>query len=335
MRLSSTLASVLFIGGALAAQNEVMLKATAVSFTSRGNLGTGSGELLQGFHSTHWRALGEANPTPDGKIIGFRGEAFQDQDRTTAEKFQWVVRSGTDAAGPTTGAAGEIFVSGGLALGPATGTGPVAFNVTTALTTPVDVPCERFFAVGVRLPASPNWTADGHSVWASTQASAGAGAQTVDMAWQIVGAATSAIHPSAKRSWRIGFNQKPAALQLGHFVGTGAAGYGQGGIFPTAGTDGVSFRVNAKGLNGQFVAVFIAPNFAQRKLPILGGKFALDLATVITTPITSGLVAADKFEDKTVPLIPASLTGDYAFQAALFDLTSFAGSLTNAVKLEL
>ncbi len=334
MRSITSLAACLCLAGSLSAQNEVMYSGT-VSFTSRGNIGTGTGEVLQGFDSTHWRSLGAANLAgATGKITAMRGNAIQDQDQTTPETFQWVIRSGDETTGPVTGTAGELFVSGNQTLGPGTGTGPVAWIVTTALTTPIDVPSEKFFAVGVRLPASPLWSTDGPSVWATSQATDLSSTKQTDSAWQIIGTAATATHPSAFRTWRMGFNQAPAALQLGLFVGSGTVSYAQGGNFPIPGTDGLAMRVLGAGLDGQVAVVFLSGKFAPA-LPIFGGKWALDLGTLVSTPFVVGTIATGTLVSQPVPLIPATITGDFAFQAALFDLTTFAGSLTNAVNLTL
>ncbi|MCA8972714.1 MAG: hypothetical protein KDC95_23200 [Planctomycetes bacterium] len=334
MRPSYTLATCLLAIPALAsaafAQNEVMYKGN-VAFTSRGNIGTGTGEVLQGFHSDYWRACGQASTGDTGLITALSGQAFQDQDQTTAETYRWVIRSGTDANGPTTGTAGEIFVSGDQTLGPGTGTGAAAWNVTTTLTTPVAVPSSAFFAVGVQLTAA-SWTADGMSVWAASQETNNSTTLALDMAWQIIGTATTAIHPSLKRTWRMGFNQAPAALQLGNFTGTGAALYGSGGNFPNRGVDGVAFRVNGTGFDGDIAAVFLAGGFGT-SVDVFGGRLALDVTSTLPIPVAVGAVASGVYENKNIALWPATLGGHFTFQAVLINGTAMTASMTNAVKV--
>ena len=338
MRLYSSLSSVLVLSAALSAQNLVEYQAPT-NFTSRGNIGTGTGEILQGFHSAQWHALGKAAAGNVGEINGFRG-TFQDQDRATLEKYNWVVRRGTDAAGPTTGTPGEIFVSTPQSLTPV-GTGKVfAVTVTLALRTPVKVPCDKFFAVGIRLQAA-KWTADGQSCHMSrgdnTQGD-DPSTKLVEMAWQIVGSATSATHPSLKRSWKMGFLQNAPALQLGNFRGTASSRFGTGGHFPIPGTHGLAFRVSAAGQTGDLALIFLSGKFG-RCLPLFGGHWALDFGTLVTTPVVVGSIAgtgaAAKFEAKSFPLIPKTLKGDFAFQALLFNPKKSSLSLSNAVKMTL
>ena len=77
---------------------------------SRGDLGKGAGTLLTGLHTSHWRSIGDGGKASDGakscKVKGFR-TVLRDQDSSTQETYRWVVRSGTDANGPTAGAAGR------------------------------------------------------------------------------------------------------------------------------------------------------------------------------------------------------------------------------------
>ncbi|MCA8971761.1 MAG: hypothetical protein KDC95_18370 [Planctomycetes bacterium] len=317
------------------AQNEILYHGPK-SYTSRGHLGTGDGELLQGFHAEQWRALGEQDRSGKvGRIDALRAYSIQDQAQATQESFRWVLRSGDAAAGPTTGASGELFVSGDNVLGPGVGTGPIAWSVTTTLTTPILVPSEAFFALGVRLPAAPNWSNDGSSVWATSQPTDGSSDKQVDMAWQIVGSASRATHPSEKRTWRLGFHQAAPALQLGHFSALRALSYAQGGQFPIAGTDGLALRVLAAGRDGQVGAVFVAAKFTT-VFPVPGvGTWALDIPTFVSLPLVTGTVTNGKLEQLPLLTIPATLRGEFAFQGVLFDLGKLSATLTNAALLTL
>lgn len=332
MHLFKTLAGVGLLTAALSAQNFVLYEAPT-AFTSRGNIGTGAGEVLQGFHSAYWRSMGEAVDTTKGKITSFRA-VFQDQNLATAEKFKWVVRKGTDAAGPTTGTAGEIYASADMTWHPGTGTGVGAAFVTTTLTTPVEVPSASFFAVGARLvPVA--WTSDGHSVHAASQATNDSATLAIDMAWQILGTATSAINPSQKRTWRMGFGQAAAALQLANAVGTATPKYGSGGNFPNIGTDGITARVTAgTAANGQVVALFLSGGFAAPKA-IFSGNFALDLTSLIPTPIISGVVAGGTYTGKVISKLPVGIKGQFSFQAILLDVKALSATLSNAVNMTL
>lgn len=334
MRITITAAAVAALSASLVGQNLLDYSAPT-SFTSRGNIGGGVGEIHQGFHPDDcWQAIGEANGA-NGKVVGFRS-VFQDQNLSTQDKFKYVVRSGTVAAGPTTGTAGEIFVSGDLTFHPGTGTGAGAFLVTTSLTTPIDVPCDKFFSVGPRLEAAM-WTADGQSCHASNNSAAGnnQAPTATDLAWQIIGAATSATHPSQKRTWRIGLLQAPAALQLANFVGSAAKKFGAGGHYPNAGTDGLAARVRAgTAANGQVAAIFLSGGWGTA-IPIFSGKFVLDISSLLTAPVAAGVVAGGVYQTDIAPVLPATLTGNFTFQAVLIDLTAMSATLSNGVGCKL
>ncbi|MCB9919678.1 MAG: hypothetical protein H6832_14840 [Planctomycetes bacterium] len=317
------------------AQNQILYSGPK-SYTSRGHLGTGDGELLQGFHAEQWRALGEPDSTGKvGRIDALRADSVQDQEQATQESFRWVLRSGDATAGPTTGASGELFVSGDIVLGPGVGTGPIAWSITTTLTTPIVVPSEAFFAVGIRLPASPFWSNDGLSLWATSQPTDGSSNKQVDMAWQILGSASRATHPSEKRTWRVGFHQSAPALQLGHFSALRPLSYAQGGQFPIAGTDGLALRILATGRDGQVGAVFIAAKFAT-VFPVPGvGTWALEIPTFVSLPVATGTITNGKLEQLPLLTIPSTLSGEFAFQGVLFDLGKLSATLTNAILLTL
>lgn len=180
------------------AQANVSLKPSTTSFTSRGNIGSGSGDILMGLHKSHWRGIGD-NGT-NCQTTGFRS-ILQDQNSATQESYFWIVRGGTDAAGPTTGTAGLIHRFGPINMPYVAAGGAHAWILTITLSTPVNNPCEAHLSVGAEMDAQPNWPADGMSCHASTSALASQHASARDMTWQIVNPATSASHPSSKRSW--------------------------------------------------------------------------------------------------------------------------------------
>ena len=75
------------------------------SFTSRGNVGTRSGEIFSGVLSSQWYGVGDvggpngATATANSQVSGFTA-VCQDQDQSTGETYHWLIRQGTDAAGP-------------------------------------------------------------------------------------------------------------------------------------------------------------------------------------------------------------------------------------------
>ena len=324
------------------AQNDVMLNPGALRWSSRGDLGDGRGEVLQGFHNSHWRGLGTRGKRCE--ITALRVANLQDAERRTPESYRWIVRAGNDAAGPLPGVPHEIFRSGSLSLGPALGAGSVAWNVTTSLRTPIVIPCTAFFAVGLALPARAGAGShtDGLSVWIGAKLSGLddnlAGPQASDQAWQIIGNAKQASHPSGKRVWRIGFQTKSPALQMGNLVahsGSHALRFGSGGLFPAPG-QGLAFRVHAQGQNGSFALLFVSgPRFSPGAFPIFASRFWLDLQNLQPSPLAIALV--NKNTALAIPAlkIPASLKGSLTWQALVLNLQTLQAELTNAVKTSL
>ena len=187
--------SVLLTAHASAQYSAVGLMDNPGSAASRGSLGTDSGEMLTGLHGSHWRALGD-NGTTCG-VDGF--SAFvQDGDASTSHAYRWVVRTGTDANGPTAGAAGRIaeypFTS------PADPAGGVkAWTVTVTFGSPLTVTCSGHWSFGLGLDAAPTWPADGLSCHMTLGSQTLQHVNSIDMAWQIVNGVTS--NPPGKRAW--------------------------------------------------------------------------------------------------------------------------------------
>ena len=252
MRTLTLLAVTALTGAAFAQQTHspFNLYGSQTSFTSRGGVGVQSGEALQGYHTSHLLGLAENNGNGSNRSCKLtRLTVFsQDQNCSTSESFDFVVRSGDDMNGPMAGTAkgallGEIK---GLKT-PTRGNSTCTFMLTTNLTSSayIDVGCptakgttieSKFFAMGIRMSAAPGWTTDGQSIHVSFGTSANphqnSWTETVatgapDHAWEIVGTATLAKHPSGNRCWQMSWYSEGVALQLG----CGYA-YGMGGMFP-------------------------------------------------------------------------------------------------------
>lgn len=231
---------------AIAQNNRVELQGKQTSFTSRGNVGTGTGEIHQGFHSSYHAEMAATNQGTTSEIKRLY-LVHQDQNCSSQEKYDLAVRSGTDALGPTGGTApgailGEVL---NLNVPSNTSTGACAWGstITLAATAPIKLNMDQFFSLGVRFTPSPNWTMDGHSVHTSFGSAAyphqNSSNETLttgqaDHAWQLPGTATVATHPSDFRTWRLGFDTDATVMQLG--CGTGSIGYGMGGMFPRSST---------------------------------------------------------------------------------------------------
>lgn len=222
---------------AASAQQYFEIYPGVTDFTSRGSIGTGSGEILQGFHADQNRGLGDIGGACalDGLQI-----LMQDQDTLTPEDYYMVFRKGDDVTGPDMTPVG--YLTNHRPIGPIpspTGAGGIgAFFVTNTFATAVALPCEGFFVAGIELLPNAGYSStDGISVHISVQGAGGSNQQThassVDMAWQYVHAAGTVTHPSVKRSWRFAlcFNDA-ASFQVGNSDAASTGRYGNGGYFP-------------------------------------------------------------------------------------------------------
>ena len=152
MRFSSSILAVTLLPGTAFAQtpvqNQTEIYPGTTSATSRP--GRRAGETLQGFARATWSGIGDSGTI--AQITGL-SSVSQDQNGQTQETFHWIVRSGNDTMGPTAGTAGEIAAAGLLITPPSSTRTAVVWALSTALSTPVTVLHDSFFAVGHRLSA--------------------------------------------------------------------------------------------------------------------------------------------------------------------------------------
>lgn len=208
--------------------------------SSRGGLGTASGETLMGLHASHWRGLGDSGTQCEATQLGL---VDQDQNSMTQESFHLVIRSGSDSNGPGTSSADRLARYGPFKM-PSTPAGSTnAWIQTITLGSPAVIPCDAHFAWGVELTSSPNWASDGMSCHTS---------------FNRMGSNGQFCHPNAEthgyyfstgsakatgevRTWRhrLGLSSLRNVLQLGASgasLGGGASQrYGMGGMFPATG----------------------------------------------------------------------------------------------------
>lgn len=284
----SILAMALFASTVVAQTNqEFGLQGYQTSFTSRGGIGSATGEVHQGFHSSHWRGLAENNGNNANQKCELTQLRIitQDQNCATKELWDFVIRSGEDATGPTGGPAAILGELTGLGL-PNSGTmGACAWGLTYTLaaTARISVPCspasptnDSFWSLGCRFTASPNWTMDGHSnhttfAWgARTHANSWISKLgDPEHAWQIIGSSTVATHPGSGRTWRKYGRTHGVTMVLG--CGTnGQGGYGMGGLFPKDSTASAALSYNAKLRGGSSMAA-AATVVALSLIPTSGG----------------------------------------------------------------
>lgn len=264
-------------------------------FTSRGNLGVNAGELLQGFHKTHHRGLGDRG---NGCVISGARLVVQDQNAATQETYSVIFRGGSDTRGPY----GAAIATIGPFQTPRA-TGGAAWRVTIMFTTPVKVPCKEFFALGVKAPAASGWTTDGFSVHTFVMPAC-ANARLQDHAWDVMG--STARHPgTTPSSWRMGLLINDAALLQ---MGTASTPYGIDGMFPTVGCSLTALVTYPKAKFGAGQSLLFAGTARMPSIPLFRGTAGLYLsgAVFFATSVTinpSGLASHPL--TTSMPVLPA------------------------------
>ena len=299
---------------------------------SRGGLGVAAGETLMGLHASHWRGLGDNGSQCEAMQIGL---VDQDQNSATQESFHLVIRSGSDANGPGTGASDRIGRYGPVLM-PSTPSGSInAWIQTVTLGSPVVLPCESHIAWGVELTNSPNWSADGMSCHTSfnRQGSNGQFCHPNAEAHGYLFSAGSTKATAEVRSWRhrLGFASARNLFQLGasglSLNGGAAQRYGMGGMFPVTG-ETLSGRVS-QCLAGDTV-------FSYLGIVNLPGGLALAPGTrlwlspsplVMLVGASTAAGGSETHSYGATPTVSSSL-GTLPFQAAV--IRNGALSLTNA-----
>jgi hypothetical protein len=323
------------LAAAASAQVPFEIYPGVTSFTSRGNVGAGAGELHQGLHSTVIRGLGDNNG-----VCEVRGvfALLQDQDRLTQGTWRHVIRSGTEATGPGTTAADVIASTGPLLFPASTLTGAVAYGFTTNFATPVQVPCESFWSIGIEVVPEA-WSTDGVSMHAANNTANLQHANAEDMGWQIIGTAATATNASAKRSWRVA-PLVTTALQAANVVATAPTDrFGIGGFFPDtaltgAASQGLSVKVGHPGGAAAQAAVFLSLGFGpQTPVAGFGNSVYMNLGTLAPFAVVQGPADGSVIPFITAGLdrLPAGSGATVVLQAVVVDTANAAVDLTNAV----
>jgi hypothetical protein len=260
--------------------NALEIYPNATSFTSRGSNTGGVGEVIQGWHGSHWGSIGDSGAI--SQVVGLT-YVTQDQNAASVETYDVVVRSGTDAAGPTPGAPGELASITGLST--PGGVGTLAWIVTADFSTPCVIPQKAFVSAGIRLGANPAWPTDGQSVHATAMALQQSGTHQEDHGWQIQAGTVS--HPTQLRTWRVALRTLTPLLQNGVFAtGTSTYARGMGGMFPRPG-HGWSTHIRAGTSFGSgFAAIFLGTSALAAGVPIAGidGNLCI-LGTIVPFPL--------------------------------------------------
>jgi hypothetical protein len=326
MRIQFSIMAVALLCAAAVAQpsgNLVEIFPGGLNRTSRGDVGAKAGEILQGFHASHWRGLGDTGQGCEIKVIR---SATQDENPSTQETYFWKVRRGTDANGPAVGVAGEIASLGPFQTPPSTVTKPAAWFETTFVSYPMALPdCSSHFSVGQALAAAPNWPNDGQSTHIYLGTEQGSNANQGDHAWQILAGASSASHPPQKRSWRYGMHFSTAVLQLGT-----SAMYGMGGMFPKAGNP-LSARATYGSALASGASLLWLGTDRIGGISLFGGTARLYLGGVVV-PLGAAIIDGQGQATHTIiGALPASVSGAGTFHVQAAGLSKGGGivMLTN------
>jgi hypothetical protein len=340
MRIALALATCsLSLAGLARAQNDineyVVYPGSLGRGYDRGNLGTGQGEMLQGYHKSTLAGLGD-----DGSVarIDKIVTPIADFRNDTQETYDVVVRGGSDAAGPDLSVAplGEVL---GLTTPRLTNGRATAWYLNARLSAPITIPQNDFFAVGLRFEAEPTWPSDGNAVMVSPQASHRSGPQQEDQAWNVVGdasngnaAGATVSQPMGMVSYHMRLGTTQPVFQLGVDDG-GVQRFGYGGMFPDSGVSVLAATVQhrAAGAGGQgFAFVFASLPINPFSFPIPGVNNRLWVNPGVLEPLGGfPLAASDGVGSAVLFPVPAMPPGTVVgFQAVTTDGSSVW--LTNA-----
>jgi hypothetical protein len=246
----------------------------ATTFFTRFTLGAAEGELFQGVPGTMFVGV--------GGVADVGGQATcqatqwqivtQDQNCATLETYDLVYRKADPNGAPIPGVAGEIVRVPNLTT-PANGpVGACAWRITGTFATPVNLPCQGGFLMGVKLAANAVWSTDGQSLHSAHYTSGTMGD------WPRAGAphhcyqinASQVVSQPSVRTTRMAVGTLGAVANAGGQDPLNTRqpappkNYGGGGMYPDLGgvrKDGLYFRTRDLGSAGGLSIVFLGvPN---------------------------------------------------------------------------
>jgi hypothetical protein len=242
-----------------------------------------------------------------GRVNGFR-VVIQDQNASTPESFSHVILPAAASGGPDSDPAHELLRTGPLQA--PSGTGTLAWILTTTLATPADVvPQVGAFYFGEGLDPNPAWTADGLSVHAASHTLGTVGDNpdptAPNLTWSISRPAPGVLgavnpQPTARVHQHYLLTERPV-LNSGAVIDPSAArgpdpNFGVAGLYPNRGrADGLAFRYRDESAVG--ASWFVLGNLlglasTPLQLPIVEGGIWLDLTLFLPSPFASGTVAS-------------------------------------------
>ena len=304
-------------------------------------------ELLADVSSAQFRGVGSADTT----TCSLTGQVYVVQDSTMATQdfFRIIVRRPVAPDGlPDGTAAGVIAQSANIQLPPPQGAGPgIAWQFTSTWTTPVTVPCETGYFVGIVLLAGT--AADNTTGWTSSAFAPGATPPTTSTgdnprvpapkwhACRVDQPAGTASRTTSQRTLAIVGITRAATLNIGNVDGTvgGYISYGLGGLYPNATRgDGLTARIEDGSNAGGLSLVFMTAGFFPGGIPIAGASGALWTNPGPLFLMGTGLVPAVAPFTSYVPLVPTGVLpagASVTFFGVTVDLATFSVlRLTNA-----
>lgn len=340
--LASTLSASLFLAATLAAQGDFIIwperNGSAATYTDR-LVGTLAGEIFQEIPGTMFAGVGDRGGSCNVTTVYHWAT---DENPTTQETFHLVFRRPDPVnPGPDPNAAGLIARVGPFNL-PTGGSQRQAWLITTTLSSPVPVPCKGGWFLGLDLPASPQWSMDGHSVWVAwynppSTRNLGENARNnaPNHSWRIM---SSVVTPSPSPcTLRLGCFTPAPALNIGGIdpanvrqLPVGSSNYGAGGMYPdisgTPRSDGIDVRIhdpmNIGGRAHLVLGSGITP-ITGLSYPGIAGRLWLDPTSGVLVYVGSSALAGPEVA------VPVALPGTIP-PALMGQRAAFQGLTVNA-----
>jgi hypothetical protein len=272
-----SICTVLVLSGAVTAQSNLFeIYSGCTNNTSRGTLGGAIGDILMKVPQAPFR--GVAHDASGGGTV-FTGFRFvtQDEDASTQELFDLIVRRDTGAGLPDCTPASALIVTRQLQspLGPP---GRAAWLITVPFATPsTAIPLCGEYYMGMGVAAAPAWVADGQSLHmgsyfllGGTQAD-NPSPNAPNLAWNCALAGLVPSQPPTERCYRFGLLVPAPVLNIGNVDPTVAAtncistqgnrSWGAGGLYPVSNAgprqDGLDVRLLDAANPGGFYVVML------------------------------------------------------------------------------
>jgi hypothetical protein len=305
------------------------------------NVGTSAGQLFQEVPKAMFRGVGDGGSAC--VATGFQMWTA-DENAATQETYSIVFRGPLSTGGPDMSAAGLIGQIGPFLTPLATGR--AGWQITATFGTPLTLPCEDSFYLGIDVQAAP-WSSDGQSLYvayyyppATRFIGDNPRGNAPNHAWQAVnGVATIS---ASQLTVRVGALVTTPVLNIGSIdplnakqVGTC---YGAGGMYPDVSSgprdDGLEARVRDAARAGGRALLLLSSGYwfvpGGLTYPGFTGHLWLDVTSMVS--LGNGTLGPGDTVIPIVPanVLPASLMGASAYvQAVTVDATLANGRFSN------